>query len=244
MNLKESDEMIDVCKKNGVKLMVIKQNRYNTPIILLKNAVDQGRFGKIFLANVTIRWTRPQSYYDQDEWRGTIDKDLGVLLNQASHHIDLLQWILGPVDSIFAKIDTMTHNIEAEDTAVAIAKFKNGAIATIEATTSIYPKNLEGSIAVFGENGSVKVGGNAANKMEHWEFKDYKNDDALIFSSSENPNVFAFGHINVYKDVIASINNKINPFVDGVEARKSLELIMAIYESAKTGKEIKLPLKT
>jgi UDP-N-acetyl-2-amino-2-deoxyglucuronate dehydrogenase len=239
MNLKQADEMIKVCKDKGVRLFVVKQNRFNPPMIKLKQAVDQGRFGKIFLGNVTVRWHRPQSYYDQDDWRGTLARDGGVLMNQASHHIDLLQWIMGPAKSVIAKTATMTHDIEAEDTGVAIIKFKNGGIGVIEATTCVYPKNLEGSISIFGKKGSVKVGGIAVNEMITWDFEDFNNDDALISSSSTNPsNVYGFGHIEFIKNVVGSLKNSKHAFIEGEEGRKSLELIEAIYKASETGKEV------
>lgn len=243
LNLKDADLMIAAAKNNGVKLFVVKQNRYNSPMAKLKDAVQQGRFGKIFLANTTVRWSRPQAYYDQDPWRGTLAMDCGVLMNQASHHIDLLQWLVGPVKSVIAKTATMTHNIEAEDLGIAILNFKNGAMGVIEATTCIYPKNIEGSVSIFGDKGSVKVGGIAVNKMEHWEFEDFRNDDGLVHAHSTNPpNVYGFGHIEVFKNIIGAIKNGKVPFVDGSEGRKSLELIKATYKSARIGKEVFLPL--
>lgn len=239
MNLTEADAMINACKEQGVKLFVVKQNRYQPPIIKLKKAFDQGRFGKLFLGNVTVRWSRPQAYYDEDKWRGTQAKDGGVLMNQASHHIDLLRWLLGPVESVVAKKGTFTHQIESEDLGVALIKFKNGALGVIEATTCIFPKNLEGSLSLFGSKGSVKVGGTAVNKLITWDFKDFTNDDALIQQTLASPPIiFASGHIDFMKDVIASLKNNTVPFIDGEEGRKTLVLIQALYQSAETGKEV------
>ena len=242
LNLKDAEEMINVCKEKNVKLFVVKQNRYNPPVIEAKKALDSGRFGDLILLNITVRWYRPKEYYDQDEWRGTKSMDGGVFSNQALHQLDLLRWFGGPIKNVFAKIDNLNHpNIEVEDTGVAIVKFKNGALGVIEATTCAYPKNLEGSLTILGSNGSVKIGGPAVNKMELWEFKDYDNEDNLYRSKSTNPSdVYGFGHLEVYKNIIDSIlNNKI-PFVDGIEGKKSLELLEAIYKSSESGKEIEL----
>jgi UDP-N-acetyl-2-amino-2-deoxyglucuronate dehydrogenase len=245
MNMKEAREMVKVCKEEGVKLFVVKQNRYNTPIKEMKKALDEGRFGKLFLGNIKVHWTRPQEYYDQDEWRGTRARDGGVLMNQASHHVDMLRWMMGEPQSIVGFCSTMTHDIESEDTAVAIVKFKNGAFATIETTTSIFPKNIEGSISVFGDAGSAKVGGTAMNKIDVWEFKDNKETKETMEKFSTNPpNVYGFGHQEYFKDVVKSILEDLDPVVDGNEGLKSLELIEGIYTSIEMGgKEINLPLK-
>jgi len=239
LKLSDADLMLKTCRENNVQLFVVKQNRYNPPIVKLYGALKKGRFGKLFLLNTTVRWSRPQEYYDRDSWRGTKKMDGGVLLNQASHHIDLLLWLGGPVKSVFAITDTLNHNIEVEDIGVAILNFENGAIGVIETTTCIYPKNMEGSLSVFGEKGSAKVGGVAVNKIDHWDFSDYENDDELIVKHSTNPpNVYGFGHIEYIKNVIGAIQNNKVGLVDGEEGRKSLELIEAIYKSAETGKKI------
>lgn len=239
LSLEDADKTIEECKNNNVRLFVIKQNRYNPPIQQLKRALDEKRFGKLVLINTTVRWCRPQEYYDQDAWRGTIEMDGGVLMNQASHHIDLVRWLGGDVKSVFAKIAIQTHNINVEDTGLVLLKFKNGALGVIEATTCAYPKNLEGSITVLGEKGSVKVGGPVVNKLEMWEFKDYRNDDEVYTKHSITPpNVYGFGHIEVYKNIIGSLINNKDPLIDGIEGRKTLQLILAIYESARTGKEV------
>jgi len=241
MNLREADEMIEECKKNNVKLFVVKQNRYNEPIKKAKEAMDKHRFGKLFYGNATVYWSRPQEYYDQDPWRGTKAIDGGVLMNQASHHIDMIRWLMGEVDSVKAYTDTLTHDIESEDMGIVILKFKNGAVGSIVATTCVFPHNIEGSVTIMGTKGTVKVGGVALNKMEIWKFKDWKNEDELFSQSSENPpNVYGFGHLHYIKDVVESIQKNLPPKIDGKEGRKTLELITKIYQSVRTNKEIKL----
>tara|TARA_Y100000310_G_C20702405_1_gene831070 strand:+ start:6664 stop:7695 length:1032 start_codon:yes stop_codon:yes gene_type:complete len=243
MNLHEADEMIEECKQNNVKLFVVKQNRYNEPIKRLKGALDEKRFGQLFYGNVTVYWSRPQEYYDQDPWRGTKAIDGGVLMNQSSHHIDMIRWLMGEVKSVKAYTDTLTHDIESEDMGIVILKFKNGAVGSIVATTSVFPHNIEGSVTIMGTKGTVKVGGVALNKMEIWKFKDWKNEDELISESSENPpNVYGFGHFHYIKDAVESIQKNMPPKIDGKEGRKTLELITRIYQSAKSDKEKEIKL--
>ena len=241
ITLRDADRMIEVCKKNGVKLFVVKQNRYNPPIVKLKEAVEQGRFGKIFYGKTVVYWQRDQSYYDEHVWFKTREMGGGVLINQASHNIDMLCWLMGPVESVYAKIDTLTHKIETEDFGLGIVKFKSGAWGTIEATTCVYPKNIEGSITIFGENGSARVGGIQMNEMQLWEFKDVKSVDSEYSRySTMPPNVYGYGHIEFMKEVLRVINGERIRYVDGNEGKPSLELILAMYESAKTGKEVKM----
>ncbi|MFH1072271.1 MAG: Gfo/Idh/MocA family oxidoreductase [Nanoarchaeota archaeon] len=244
LSMKEAREMVEACKKNGIELFVIKQNRYNPPIVKLKEAIDKGRFGKLYLGTVIVRWQRPQEYYDQDEWHGKLRKDGGALLNQASHHIDMLRWLLGPVDTVMGIAKRLGRDIETEDTGAALVKFKSGALGIIEATTLTFPKNLEGSITIQGENGTVKVGGTALNKMEIWNFKDWDNDDENVKNIGTNPpTVYGFGHTGVYRNVVHCLLDNKECEVNGEEGLHTLELIMAIYKSAMTGKEVKLPLK-
>ncbi len=245
LTLDDADKMIHTCDENGCKLFIVKQNRFNLPVIKLKEAMDQGRFGKLVLGTVRVRWCRPQEYYDMDSWRGTWAYDGGVLTNQASHHIDLLEWVMGEVESVFAKSVTALSNIEVEDTAVVTVKFRNGALGIIEATTATRPKDLEGSISVLGEKGSVEIGGFAVNEMKTWSFSTKKSeDDEVIEKYSVNPpNVYGFGHKAYYDHVIDSILNNRKQLVDGLEGRKSLELISAIYESIETGREVFLRFK-
>ncbi len=239
--LNEADEMIKCCDENGVRLFVVKQNRYNLPVMKLREAVEQNRFGKLVLGSVRVRWCRPQEYYDQDPWRGTWELDGGALTNQASHHIDLLEWMLGEPVSVMAKTNTFLTDTEVEDTGVAIIKFKNEALGIVEATTATRPKDLEGSISVLGEKGSVVIGGFAVNKMETWNFadcSDEENSEVLKEYAEMPPNVYGFGHQRYLEHVIDCIENNKKALVDGLEGRKSIELINAIYESAETGKEV------
>jgi len=240
--LGDADRMIEACDKSRCKLFIVKQNRFNVPVIKLREALEAGRFGKLVMGTVRVRWCRPQSYYDQDPWRGTWAFDGGVLTNQASHHVDLLEWMMGEVDSVFAMSRTALVNIEAEDTAVVVLKFKNGALGVIEATTAVRPKDLEGSISVLGEFGSVEIGGFAVNEMKSWNFTEtHDGDEEVIEKYSVNPpNVYGFGHLAYYEHVVDCIKNDKRHLVDGLEGRKSLELISAIYESIETGKEVRL----
>ena len=240
LTLDDADSMIEACDQHAIKLFVVKQNRFNVPVVALRDALDQGRFGKLIMGTVRVRWCRPQAYYDQDTWRGTWAYDGGVLTDQASHHVDLLEWMMGDVESVFAKSKQALANIEAEDTAVVMLKFRNGALGMIEATTAIRPRDLEGSISILGETGSVEVGGFAVNEMKTWNFSNRQSgDDEVIDNYSVNPpNVYGFGHQAYYEHVVDCLNNKTPQLVDGLQGRKSLELINAIYESIETGQEV------
>ena len=242
LTLADADAMIEACDRHGVKLFVVKQNRFNVPVVQLRNALERGRFGKLIMGTVRVRWCRPQAYYDQDPWRGTWAYDGGVLTNQASHHVDLLEWMMGDVESVFAKSKQALADIEAEDTAVVMLKFKNGALGVIEATTAIRPKDLEGSISVLVETGSVEIGGFAVNEMKTWNFSEMTDEDESVIEkySVNPPNVYGFGHQAYYEHVVDCIQNKTPQLVDGLKGRKSLELINAIYESIETGKEVYL----
>lgn len=242
LTLSDADAMIRACDQHGVKLFVVKQNRYNLPVIKLKEALDQNRFGKLVLGTLRVRWCRPQAYYDQDAWRGTWAMDGGVLTNQASHHIDLLEWFMGDVESVFAKSATQLVNIEAEDTGVAVLKFKNGALGVIEATTATRPKDLEGSVSVLGEKGAVEIGGFAVNEIKTWNFiEDKPEDKGILEGCFQNPpDVYGFGHVAYLQNVVDCIAHNKKALVGGLEGRRSLELINALYESIETGKEITL----
>lgn len=246
LTLNDADQMIKECDKNAVKLFVIKQNRFNLPVLKLREALEQNRFGKLVLGTVRVRWCRKQEYYNQDSWRGTWEYDGGVLTNQASHHIDLLEWMMGDVESVFAKSTTALVDIETEDTAVVTLKFTNGALGIIEATTATRPNDLEGSISILGENGTVEIGGFALNEMKVWQFdKNDKNDSMILANFSNNPpDVYGFGHQKYFNHVVNCLENNYSALVDGLEGRKSLELINAIYESIETGEEIFLRFKT
>ena len=242
INLKQADELIKACDSNGVQLFVVKQNRLNQPIQLLKKAIDKNRFGRIFSVNATVRWTRPQSYYDMSKWRGTWEFDGGAFLNQASHYFDLISWLVGPVESVMAFTATLNHQIEVEDIGAGLIKFRNGAIGNIEVTMNTFPKNLEGSITVMGEYGTAKIGGVAVNKIEHWDFKDYDDDDRFVSEvATIPPNIYGFGHTGFLSNVVDVLLGRAKPKIDGRDGRKSLEIILAMYESAKTGKKISLP---
>jgi predicted dehydrogenase len=237
-----ADKMIEVCDLKGTRLFVVKQNRFNLPIIKLREAIDQDRFGSIYLVTVRVHWRRTQKYYDMDDWHGTWAMDGGVLTNQASHHIDMLQWILGPIKSVSAMTDTFLHNIEVEDTGVAILRARSGALGIIEATTNTSPEDLEGSVNVYGSNGTVEIGGFAMNRIVTWKFdKMRESDNDVIEKYSENPaDVYGFGHHAYLKNVIENIENNGSPLIDGIEGRKTVKIIQAIYESAETGKQINL----
>ena len=244
ISLTGADALVHACDKAGVQLFVVKQNRLNPPIQLLKHAVDKNRFGRIYMASCTVHWARPQEYYDQAPWRGTWEFDGGAFMNQASHYVDLIQWLMGPVESVMAKTATLARRIETEDSGVAILKFRSGALGSIEVTMLAYPRNLEGSITVLGEKGSVKIGGTAVNKVEFWQFAEYDDDDKLIEAVETNPpNVYGLGHQGYYRNVLAVLRGEAKPDTDGRAGRKSLELILGIYESAKTGREVPLPLR-
>jgi UDP-N-acetyl-2-amino-2-deoxyglucuronate dehydrogenase len=245
IDLAGADALVQACDEAGVHLFVVKQNRLNPPIQLLRRAIDKGRFGRIYLANTTVRWTRPQEYYDQAPWRGTWEFDGGAFMNQASHYVDLIQWLVGPVESVMAKTATLARRIETEDTGVAILKFRSGALGVIEVTMLTYPRNLEGSITILGEKGTVKIGGTAVNRVEHWAFAEYDDDDKLVESASTNPpTVYGYGHRGYYANVLAVLLGKARPDTDGRAGRKSLELILGIYESARSGREVTLPLRS
>jgi UDP-N-acetyl-2-amino-2-deoxyglucuronate dehydrogenase len=244
ISLAAADALVQACDEHDVHLFVVKQNRLNPPIQLLKRAIDRGRFGRIYMANCTVRWTRPQEYYDQAPWRGTWEFDGGAFMNQASHYVDLIQWLVGPVESVIAKTATLARRIEAEDSGVAVLKFRSGAIGTIEVTMLTFPRNLEGSITILGEKGTVKIGGTAVNKVDHWTFAEYDDDDKQIELANTNPpSVYGFGHEAYYRNVVGVLRGQAVPDTDGRAGRKSLELILGIYESAKTGRDVPLPLR-
>lgn len=242
-NLKDAVEMIKVCNKNKTKLFVVKQNRKNATIQHLKKTIVENRFGKIYMVTSNVFWTRPQSYYDAAKWRGTWALDGGAFLNQATHYFDLLQWLFGSVSEVSSYTATMARRIEAEDTGVVSLKWKNGTLGSINVTMLTYPKNLEGSITILGEKGTVRIGGAALNKIEVWDFSDkQKIDEEILKANYETTSVYGYGHDLYYKAVIDTIKNNKKAEVDGAEGIKSLELIMACYQSASENRPIKLPL--
>ena len=242
LRLQDADDMIRACDEAGVKMFIVKQNRFNVPVVKAREALDANRFGRLILGTVRVRWCRNQSYYDQDDWRGTWAYDGGVLTNQASHHIDMLEWFFGEVVSVHARSITALAKIEAEDTAVATLKFRNGALGIIEATTATRPRDLEGSLSILGEKGSVEIAGFAVNQIRHWSFVDELASDAEVIEkfSVNPPDVYGFGHQAYYQHVIDCLVNQRAALVDGLEGRKSLELISALYESIETGQEVAL----
>jgi UDP-N-acetyl-2-amino-2-deoxyglucuronate dehydrogenase len=242
LTLIDADRMIEACDSAGVKLFVVKQNRFNVPVLKLREALEAGRFGKLVMGTVRVRWCRPQAYYDQDPWRGTWALDGGVLTNQASHHVDLLELMMGDVASVVAMSRTALVDIEAEDTAVAILKFTSGALGIVEATTAARPKDLEGSISILGETGTVEIGGFAVNEMKTWNFLNALPEDAEVIArfSTNPPNVYGYGHKAYYDSVVCAIQDGGANLVDGLQGRRSLELINAMYESIETGKEVAL----
>jgi len=242
--LDEADQIIQECDRYGVRLFVVHQNRYNLPIIKAREALEQGRFGKMVLGTVRVRWKRDQAYYDSAAWRGTWTYDGGVLTNQASHHIDMLTWFMGSVESVQAMISTRLVTIECEDTGAALFRFSSGALGIIEATTAARPKDLEGSISILGEKGSVVIGGFYMNKLETWEFTDHQPIDDVIFEKyGTNPDIPGYNLGEYLKGVIGALETRKAALVDGIEARKSLELISAMYESVETGREVNLRFK-
>lgn len=244
MTLESADELIRTCYEAGVKLAVIHQNRFNKSIKLMREALEEGRFGKLTHGQATVRWNRNDEYYSQAPWRGTKLQDGGVLMNQSIHNIDLLQWTFGPVESVFGYTRTAMRKIEMEDVGVAVIKFKNGALGVIEAASTIYPKNIEETLNVFGETGSVIIGGIAVNRVETWEFPNSEEEKKEIFAGQESdpPNVYGFGHREVIKDMIDSIREDRTPAIPGEEGRKALEIILAIYKCQETKQPVVLPL--
>lgn len=242
LKLEDADQMIEVCQKHQVRLFVVLQNRFNLAVQALKQALDAGRFGQLVLGSVRVRWTREQAYYDADLWRGTWELDGGCLTNQASHHIDLLTWLLGEPVEVTAKTATRLLNIEVEDTGAAIIRFRNGALGIVEATTATRPVNLEGSLSLLGEKGAVEIGGFAVNEIKTWLFKDQSEEDKqLILSTKETPpDVYGFGHQRYLEHVIDCLLHDKPALIDGLEGRKSLEILHAIYESVEAGKSIAL----
>jgi len=237
-------DMVKTCDKEAVRLFVVKQNRFNKTIKLLKKQITNGRFGRLAMVTVNVFWHRPQTYYDQADWRGTWEFDGGALMNQASHYVDLLEWLIGPVQSVSASLASLGRKIEVEDTASLQLKWRNGALGTMAVTMLTYPKNLEGSITVLGEKGTVRIGGKAVNKIEHWEFEDESPDDSEIEKiNSQISNVYGQGHSPFYKNMLDTLQGKDKPICDGREGLKSLELLIGAYRSAREGKNVELPLE-
>jgi UDP-N-acetyl-2-amino-2-deoxyglucuronate dehydrogenase len=235
--------MVRACDEHGVRLFVVKQNRRNATLQLLKRALVEGRFGRIHMASINVFWTRPQSYYDQGGWRGRWESDGGAFMNQASHYVDLLDWLIGPVDEIHAMCST-SRAIEAEDTGVVNIRWRHGAVGSMSVTMLAYPRNFEGSITILGENGTARVGGVAVNEIQHWEFANVCDYDASVKDASyETTSVYGFGHPLYYQNVVDVMRGTAVAETDGRAGLKSLELLIAIYRSARDRKPIGLPLE-
>jgi UDP-N-acetyl-2-amino-2-deoxyglucuronate dehydrogenase len=241
---KDGLAMVDACDTAGVRLFVVKQNRHNATLQLLKRAIDQRRFGRIYSVAVNVFWSRPQDYYDSAKWRGTWEFDGGAFMNQASHYIDLLEWLIGPVESVMAFTGTLARAIEVEDTGVAALRWRSGAVGTLNVTMLTYPKNFEGSITILGENGTVRIGGRAANEIQHWEFSEKSpEDDSITQANYETTSVYGHGHPLYYNNVINCLRGEAEAETDGREGLKSLELLIAMYLSARDGRRVSLPLE-
>jgi len=241
---KDGIAMVQACDRAGVKLFVVKQNRRNTTIQMLKRAIERGRFGRIYLVTVNVVWNRPQSYYDSAPWRGTWEFDGGAFMNQASHYVDLLDWLVGPVQTVSAFTATLARNIQVEDTGVAMVKWRSGALGSIAVTMLTYPKNYEGAITIIGEKGTVRVGGVAVNEIQHWQFADVDEDDARVQAASyETTSVYGHGHVGYYDNVIAALRGEALPDTDGREGLRSLELLIGMYLSARDQRPVALPLE-
>jgi len=240
----DGKRMVAACDAAGVRLFVVKQNRRNVTLQMLKNAVEKKRFGKIYMVNVNVFWTRPQEYYDSAKWRGTWEFDGGAFMNQASHYVDLLDWIVGPIESLHAYTATLARDIEVEDTGVISMRWRNGALGSMNVTMLTYPKNLEGSITILGEKGSVRIGGVAVNEIQEWKFAEPDAADADVAAASyQTTSVYGFGHPLYYDNVIKVLRGEAEPETDGREGLKSLEVLIATYLSARDGKRVALPLE-
>jgi len=241
---KDGLRMVRACDSAGVHLFVVKQNRCNATLQLLKHAVEKKRFGKIYMVQVNVFWTRPQEYYDSAAWRGTWEFDGGALMNQASHYVDLLDWLIGPVKNVQAMTGTLARDIEVEDTAVMNIRWRSGAIGSMSVTMLTYPRNLEGSITIMGEKGTAKVGGVAVNEIQHWDFLEPDEIDQMVKDASyQTSSVYGFGHPRYYENVIKVLRGEAEPETDGREGLRSLELLIAAYLSARDGRKVPLPLE-
>lgn len=246
LSLEDADQIIAAAALKNVKVSACHQNRFNQSILKIREAIDQNRFGKLFHGTAHIRWNREEDYYTQASWRGTWEQDGGALMNQCIHNIDLLRWMMGDeITEVVGMTDNLKHDyIESEDLGLALIKFSNGSYGIVEGTTNIYPKNLEETLYIFGEKGTVKAGGKSVNLIEEWHFADHLDDATEVKRKyQENPpNVYGFGHKPLYADVIDAIKNDRPPYVSAVDGRNALELVLAIYKSAAEGKSVQLPL--
>lgn len=245
LSIVDADKMIECSIKNNVKLCISHQNRFNSAIQLLRKAVEDDKFGRIINGTARILWNRDMDYYNEAKWRGTWDLDGGVLMNQCIHNIDLLQWMLGgDIDSVYSQCETFLRKIEAEDFGAIIIRFKNGAIGVVEGSACVYPKNLKETLDIFGEKGTVSIGGIAVNKIDVWKFEDEKEDEEKVIKNNvENPDtVYGFGHTLLFKDMIEAVRNYREPYINGVEGKKAMSIILAAYKSRLTGMPVKFPI--
>jgi UDP-N-acetyl-2-amino-2-deoxyglucuronate dehydrogenase len=243
ITLQSADALVHACDDAGVRLFAVKQNRLNPIIQLLRTAIERGRFGRIYMANATMHWTRPRESVDSAPWRGTWEFDGGAFMNQASHYIDLLRWLVGPVESIMARTATLAGRTEAEDSGAAILKFRNGAIGVIDVTMLTYLSNVEGSITLLGETGTVKVGGTALNRVEHWQFAAYDdNDQNIEVGATKAIDLHDCSYTKFYRNLIEVLRGQALPHADGRAGRQTLELSIGIYDAAKSGGAVSLPL--
>jgi len=241
LTLEDADEMIKACRENEVKLSVVHPNRFRPVVMELRNAMDEGVFGKLSHANATVRWNRNQEYYDQAPWRGTKSQDGGVLMNQAIHNLDLMIWLMGDVEEVFSMSATRLRNIEAEDVSTGVIRFTNGALGVIEAATTIYPKNFEESLSIFGENGTVKIGGKTANYIEHWETKSNNPEEIQELMHKIESDPFGKpGHRWIIEDMIHAIKDQREPIVKGEDGKKVLKLVKSLYKSAEFNQPVKV----
>lgn len=247
LSLADADAIIETARKKGLKVCASHQNRFNKSIQKIREALEKERFGKMFYGTAHVRWCRDYAYYSKAKWRGTWEQDGGALMNQCIHNIDLLRWMMGDeVEEVVGMTDRLNHDyIEAEDLGIALVKFRNGAYGIIEGTTDLYPKNLEETLYLFGEKGTVKAGGQSVNRIEEWRFADSLEEvKTVIAEFAENPpNIYGFGHTPLYADMISAIKEDREPYVNAEAGKRALELVLAIYKSAAEGKAIKLPLE-
>ena len=247
LSLHDADRIIEMAERKNVKVCACHQNRFNKSVQKIRDAVEKNRFGRMFYGTAHIRWCRDYEYYSRAKWRGTWEQDGGALMNQCIHNIDLLRWMLGDeIEEVVGMTDRLHHDyIEAEDLGIALIRFKSGAYGIVEGTTNIYPKNLEETLYLFGEKGTVKAGGQSVNVIEEWRFSDMLDDPEEVKARfHENPpNVYGYGHRPLYADVIDAIKNDRKPYVDAEAGKRALELVLAIYKSAATGKSVNLPME-
>ena len=246
MSMQDADEIIRRSEEKQVKVSVCHQNRFNLAVQKTRAALEAGRFGRLSHGSIHVRWNRDRNYYDQAPWRGTWEQDGGCLMNQCIHGIDLLCWMFGgEVEEVYGATRQQFHDyLEAEDVGMAVVKFKNGAIGTIEGTVNVYPKNLEETLYIFGQKGTVKIGGKSTNNIDVWDFADETEADSENKNLKEvTSNVYGNGHTSLFADVMDAIKNDRSPYVDAVSGRNALEIILAIYKSQKTGLPVRLPLK-